>query len=158
MSGKPLSRCGGRVPLCALPRIRAPLPSTATIATARTAARLGTPRVPVATAFTVVAGTTISAEVAALELTTTSTPSDRYFDFLCLCTPRGEEPQCGSHEGSAAELYCLTARDCAGVQTPGQVVEGVNTSFISLHQQRNSSFPFLQEQTRSTSKTGPPLC
>ena len=103
-------------------------------------------RVPVATAFTVVAATTISAEVAALELTTTSTPGDRYFDFLCLGTLRGKEAQRGSHQGGAAESYRLTTRDCAALQTLRQVVEYMsgelrcNTQITKLHEFRFRAF------------------
>jgi hypothetical protein len=60
---------------------------------------------------------------------------------LSLGTPRRKEAKRGGRDGSAGELYRLTARDCAGVQTHRKVVEGPNTSFISLRQQRYSPFP-----------------
>jgi hypothetical protein len=157
VSGTPLSRCGRRALLYAPPRIRASLVSAATIALTPTAARLGMPRAPVATCGT--PPPTASAVVLATLSADTPTPTDRRFDlFLCLGTLRGEEPQRGGHEGSAAELYRLTARDCAALQAHRQVVEGTGTSFISFRQQRNSSFLYPQKQTRSKSKTGPPLC
>src|SRR3712207_3954890 len=139
-----LSCRGRRAPLYALPRTRASVPPATTIAPPRPTARLGAPRVPVATHAAVVP-LTVSTEVRAREFTRTSAPGNRYLDFLCLGTPLGKEAQRGSHEGGAAELHRPTARDGAALQTSRQVVEGANTSFISPHQLRNSSLHFLVE-------------
>jgi len=54
-----------------------------------------------------------------------------------------EEAQRGGHEGGTAELHRLTPRDGAGVQSGRQVVEGASyPSFVSLHQQLETSFPY----------------
>ena len=156
MSSTPFSsRCGQRALLSFPPAVS--VVAMLGVGVVTTTPALTAARPAVAPAFAATNSTTVApAEVTAL--TPAATPFGRDCDELGVSIPRGKEAQRGGHNGSAGELYCLTARDCAGVQTPRQVVEGVNTSFISLHQQRNASFPFLQEQTRSTSKTGPPLC
>lgn len=102
--------------LSAIPAGEALLVSAATITLPFATARLGMPRLPVATYATAPACLT-SAEVRATESTSTSTPSDRYSHLLRVGALRGEKPQRGGYEGSAAELYRLTARDCAALQT-----------------------------------------
>ncbi len=139
MWGTPLSHCARRALLFAPPRIRASLVSAATIALTPTAARLGMPRAPLATCGT--PPPTASAVVLATLSAETPTPTDRRFDFLCLGILRGEEPQRGGHKRSAAELYRLTARDFTAIQASRQVVEGANTSSISVRQQPISPFP-----------------
>jgi hypothetical protein len=76
--------------------------------------------------------TTVVAEVAAS--TVAPTPADTLRGYLVGIGPSGpDEAQRGGHEGSAAELHRLTARDRAGVKAHRQVVEGAgHTSFASL--------------------------
>jgi hypothetical protein len=94
-----------------------------------TAARLAPPPSLTATRLASFA----PAEVTAFAKTATSRCRDCN-GFIGLGALRSEEAQGGSRDGSAGELYCLTPRDCAGVQTYRQFVEGANTSFVSLHQ------------------------
>jgi hypothetical protein len=120
---RPLGLSGRRALLYAPPRVSAALIPATTVAPFRPTARLGTPRVPVATRIAAIAPT-ISAVVRVAVSTVTPTPGDLQVDLLRLGTARGEEPQSRSHQGSTAELYRPTARDRAALQTHRQVVEG----------------------------------
>jgi hypothetical protein len=55
---------------------------------------------------------------------------------LGLGTPRREQAQRRGGDGGTGELHRLTPRDGSSLQTGSQVVEGVDASFFSLHQQR----------------------
>jgi hypothetical protein len=70
-----------------------------------------------------------------------ATPTTRGRLDLRVGTPRSEEPERGGSDGGPGDLYRLGARDRPGVQTHREVVEGADTSFISLGQQRKSPFP-----------------
>jgi hypothetical protein len=158
VTGTPLSRCGSRAVLYAPPRIRASLVSTTAIALTPTATCLGMPRAPLATCGT--PPPTASAVVLATLSAVTPTPTNRRFDlffFLCLGTLRGEEPQRGCHEGSAAELYRLTARDCAALQTPHQVVEARTPPSSLFINNVTPPFPHSTIKPKAKAKTGPPL-
>ena len=117
----PLSLRERRALLYAIPAAAAALVSATTVALPCATACLGMPRFPVATYAT--ASFTTSAEVRATVGTITPTPRDLRYDLLCVGALRGEKPQRRSHEGSAAELYRLAARDRAALQTHRQVVE-----------------------------------
>jgi hypothetical protein len=111
-----------------------------------TAARLAPPPASAAAHSIPAASTVVTAFAQAA-----TTPTGELYEFVGLGTPRGEEAQRGGRKGSARKLYRPTPRDCPALQTRRQVVEGVNTSFISLHQQRNSSFlSFLHYSTHNT--------
>src|SRR5919199_1721767 len=116
--------------LLALSGVGATLVSAATVTPLATAASLRTPPLPVT------AHLTPSSFAEVIVALTAATPEGFRSDFLSIGTLRGEEAKRGSNEGCAGELNRLTARDCAALKTPRQVVEGAKTSSISLHQQR----------------------
>jgi hypothetical protein len=149
---------GRRALLSAIPAGEAALVSATTVALPRATACLGMPRLLVATLAT--ARFTTSAEVRATVGAIASTSRYRRPHLLCVGALRGEKSQRGGHEGSAAELYRLTARDCAALQAHRQFVEGANTSFIFVRQQRNSPFPgtlFILTLTTFASKIYPEM-
>jgi hypothetical protein len=137
--GCPLNLCGRRALLLFAPSVSAILSPATTSAPIVTATRLGLAPILVATFLT----SPSFAEVVAAP--TALTPRDRRFDIfwddLGVGTPRPQEAQRGAHKGSARELYRLTPRDRAGVQTSRQVVEEGCPFLVSVRQQRNFSFP-----------------
>jgi hypothetical protein len=95
--------------------IPARLPWAATIAPFTTAARPATTTALAATDMTPGAATTRVTEVTAS--TVAPTPADTLSGYLVGIGASGpDEAQRGGHEGGAAELHRLTARDRAGVQ------------------------------------------
>jgi hypothetical protein len=84
--------------------------------------------------------TSVVAEVTAVPVA--ATPSDALRSYvLTLSLSRPKQAQRGGYEHSTAELHRLAARDHAGVKAHRQVIEGASRPLLSLHQQRNISFP-----------------
>jgi hypothetical protein len=96
-------------------------------------------RVPVAAHAALVALTVLTVVCVTVFLVA-SAPADFWSNCFCLGTLGGEEPKGGSHQRSAAQLYRLAARDRTALQSRGKVIEGAKSSFISVGQQRKSSF------------------
>jgi hypothetical protein len=111
LSGVPLTFAEGGPCYLSAPSSVATLSPAATTAPISTATRLGAPPILVATFLTSLSFAEVIAAPLALTL------RDLDFDFLGLGTPCPQEAQCGAHKGSARELYRLTPRDGAGLQT-----------------------------------------
>src|SRR5919202_5148499 len=99
--GCPLSLCERHALLSAFSSVCATLVSTATVTPIPTATSLGTPPIPVTTHLTPLSFAEVIVALTALA------PADRRIDFLSIGTFRGEEPQRGSNDGGAGELYRL---------------------------------------------------